>query len=91
MLPLARELLRTGATVVIAANSAPSINDITAAELDALLPQVGPAGGGCSSLFPVQLAQTSRGASTCVPAANAALAALPCSDKLRPAASWAPA
>ncbi|KAL4457774.1 hypothetical protein ABPG75_012639 [Micractinium tetrahymenae] len=40
MLPLTRELLRTGATVIIAANSAPSINDITAAELDALLPQV---------------------------------------------------
>lgn len=40
MLPLARELLRAGTTVIIAANSAPSINDITAAELDALLPQV---------------------------------------------------
>ncbi|KAL4443034.1 hypothetical protein ABPG77_008525 [Micractinium sp. CCAP 211/92] len=40
MLPLARELLRTGAAVIIAANSQPSINDITAAELDALLPQV---------------------------------------------------
>ena len=38
MLPLARELLRGGATVVLAANSSPSINDITAAELDALLP-----------------------------------------------------
>ncbi|PRW56218.1 hypothetical protein C2E21_5015 [Chlorella sorokiniana] len=40
MLPLARELLRHGTQVVIAANSAPAINDITAAELDALLPQV---------------------------------------------------
>jgi type II pantothenate kinase len=41
MLPLARELLRHGTCVVLAANSLPSINDITAAELDALLPQVG--------------------------------------------------
>lgn len=40
MLPLARELLRLGTTVIIAANSLPSINDITAAELEALLPQV---------------------------------------------------
>lgn len=39
MLPFARELLRHGTQVVIAANSAPAINDITAAELDALLPQ----------------------------------------------------
>lgn len=39
MLPLARELLRQGTTVIVAANEAPSINDITAAELDALLPQ----------------------------------------------------
>ena len=39
MLPLARELLRHGTTVIVAANSAPSINDITAAELEALLPQ----------------------------------------------------
>ena len=39
MLPLARELLRHGTTVVVAANSAPAINDCTAAELDALLPQ----------------------------------------------------
>ncbi len=40
MLPLARELLRQGTTVVVAANSLPSINDITAAELEELLPQV---------------------------------------------------
>lgn len=38
MLPFARELLRKGSEVVIAANEKPSINDITAAELDALLP-----------------------------------------------------
>jgi type II pantothenate kinase len=40
MLPFARELLRQGTTVIIAANSLPSINDITAAELEALLPRV---------------------------------------------------
>ncbi|PSC71487.1 pantothenate kinase-like [Micractinium conductrix] len=40
MLPFARELLRRGTEVIIAANSAPSINDITAAELEALLPQI---------------------------------------------------
>ena len=39
MLPLARELLRRGTVVIIAANKLPAINDITAAELDALLPQ----------------------------------------------------
>jgi type II pantothenate kinase len=39
MLPLARELLRRGTVVIIAANHLPAINDITAAELDALLPQ----------------------------------------------------
>lgn len=33
MLPLARELLRRGTAVVLAANSVPSINDVTAAEL----------------------------------------------------------
>lgn len=37
MLPFARELLRTGCTVVLAANEKPSINDITAAELEELL------------------------------------------------------
>ena len=37
MLPFARELLRTGCTVVLSANEEPSINDITAAELDELL------------------------------------------------------
>ena len=41
MLPFARELLRQGCSqVVIAANELPSINDITAAELDALLPKI---------------------------------------------------
>jgi hypothetical protein len=40
MLPLARELARRGAVVILAANSAPAINDITAAELDALLPAI---------------------------------------------------
>lgn len=52
MLPFARELLRAGTRVVIAANELPSINDITAAELDALLPQVGVGwdGGGCGGL-----------------------------------------
>ena len=33
MLPLARELLRMGSEVVLAANTQPAINDITAAEL----------------------------------------------------------
>ena len=33
MLPLARELLQRGTAVVLAANSQPSINDITAPEL----------------------------------------------------------
>lgn len=37
MLPLARELARAGTHVILAANEAPSINDITAAELAALL------------------------------------------------------
>jgi type II pantothenate kinase len=40
LLPLVRELLRGGGSVVLAANSAPSHNDITAAELAALLPRV---------------------------------------------------
>ncbi len=40
MLPLARELLKRGTTVVVAANELPSINDMTAAELEALLPQI---------------------------------------------------
>ncbi len=34
MLPLARELLQRGTAVVLAANSVPSINDITAPELE---------------------------------------------------------
>ncbi len=33
MLPLARELLKRGVTVIMAANERPSINDTTAAEL----------------------------------------------------------
>jgi hypothetical protein len=37
MLPLARELLKRGTEVVLAANTLPSINDITAAELKPLL------------------------------------------------------
>jgi hypothetical protein len=41
MLPLARELLKQGTHVVLAANELPSINDITAAELAALLPAIG--------------------------------------------------
>lgn len=42
MLPFARELLKGGVAgeVVIAANTLPSINDITAAELDEMLPRV---------------------------------------------------
>jgi uncharacterized protein with ATP-grasp and redox domains len=40
MLPFARELVRHGTEVVIAANELPSINDITFAELDGLLPQI---------------------------------------------------
>ena len=40
MLPFARELLKRGTEVVIAANEKPSINDITAAELDAMLPAI---------------------------------------------------
>ncbi|MFG0273540.1 MAG: ARMT1-like domain-containing protein [Phycisphaerales bacterium] len=41
MLPLARELLRAGAAVVLAANERPSLNDITATELDDLLDRAG--------------------------------------------------
>ena len=37
MLPLARELLQRGTAVVLAANSRPSINDITADELRAVV------------------------------------------------------
>ena len=40
MLPLCRELSRGGAEVVLAANERPSINDVTARELRALLPRV---------------------------------------------------
>ena len=37
MLPFARELLRRGTQVVLAANSMPSINDVTAAELSSIV------------------------------------------------------
>ncbi len=37
MLPLARELLQRGTAVVLAANSQPSINDITADELQGVV------------------------------------------------------
>ena len=37
MLPLARELLRTGCEVVLVANSQPAINDITASELKSVV------------------------------------------------------
>lgn len=40
MLPFARELLRQGTQVIIAANELPSINDITFAELDAIVPKI---------------------------------------------------
>lgn len=40
LLPLVRELLRRGGSVALAANSGPSHNDITAAELVALLPRI---------------------------------------------------
>ena len=41
VLPLARELLGRGSAVVLAANSVPSINDITAPELQGVLRQAG--------------------------------------------------
>ena len=37
MLPLARELIKNGTFVVLAANEVPALNDITAAELQVLL------------------------------------------------------
>ena len=40
MLPLARELVKLGSSVVLAANAEPTINDITAAELAALLEEI---------------------------------------------------
>lgn len=39
MLPFCRELARRGTRVVMAANSAPSLNDVTAGEVDVLLDQ----------------------------------------------------
>mmetsp|Transcript_6374 Transcript_6374/g.9897 ORF Transcript_6374/g.9897 Transcript_6374/m.9897 type:complete len:353 (-) Transcript_6374:782-1840(-) len=41
IIPFARELLRRGVAVVLAANSAPSVNDITHAELVPLLNKIG--------------------------------------------------
>lgn len=40
MLPLARELARRGTRVTLAANTVPSINDVTAEELAAMLPLI---------------------------------------------------
>ncbi|MCC5794440.1 MAG: DUF89 family protein [Chromatiales bacterium] len=40
LMPFARELLRRGTAVVVAANSAPSHNDITHRELESLMPQL---------------------------------------------------
>ena len=40
MIPLARELLRMGAEVVLCANSLPAINDITTQELQELIDKV---------------------------------------------------
>ncbi len=45
MLPLAREFLKLGSRVIMAANTAPSINDITAAELEELLEAAGKVDG----------------------------------------------
>jgi type II pantothenate kinase len=42
-IPLVRWMLRAGARVTLAANSGPALNDITASELVALLPQAGAA------------------------------------------------
>jgi type II pantothenate kinase len=41
MIPLARELLQRGTEVVLAANSLPALNDITASELRSLMKKVG--------------------------------------------------
>lgn len=41
MLPLARELLRRGTQVILTANTTPSLNDITAAELTDLVDRIG--------------------------------------------------
>ena len=41
MIPLARELLQRGTEVVLAANSLPALNDITASELRSLMKSVG--------------------------------------------------
>lgn len=40
MIPLARELIKNGTFVVLAANEVPALNDITAAELQVLLKDV---------------------------------------------------
>ena len=41
MIPLARELVKNGTSVVLAANEVPALNDITAAELRVLLKDCG--------------------------------------------------
>ena len=41
MIPLARELIKNGTFVVLAANEVPALNDITAAELKVLLKDCG--------------------------------------------------
>ena len=40
MVPLARELVRRGASVALCCNTLPSINDVTAEEVAALLPEL---------------------------------------------------
>lgn len=40
ILPLARELLRQGSKIILCANSAPALNDVTHTELVVLLRQV---------------------------------------------------
>ena len=72
MLPLARQLLRRGTEVVVAANSLPAINDITAAELDALLPQVGAAWCTAGPLCAAKVASCVSWAGVCTVQADAA-------------------
>lgn len=62
MLPLARELIRQGTAVILAANARPSINDITFAELDRLLPAIGAADPAlCKAIATRQLRVMSSG------------------------------
>jgi len=60
MLPLARELLRMGAEVVLAANSLPAINDITAPELRRLLASAAACDPVLSSAWDGSHAQSQR-------------------------------